>query len=147
MCTATCFDTFMSPSDSLQPIPCQVTRSARCSCTYLLTHSLTHSLTPYSTVPLEKLTGLQLVKKSPRILWNPKVHYRVHKFPPPVPILTQLIPVHTNTSYFLKIHLNIILPSTPGSTQWSLFLRLPQQNPVHASPLPHLTYVSRPSHL
>jgi hypothetical protein len=33
--------------------------------TYLLTHSLTHSLTPWSTVLLEKLTGLQLVQKFP----------------------------------------------------------------------------------
>jgi len=81
-----------------------------------------------------------------RILWNPKVHCHIHKCPPTFPILSHLDPIHTPTSHFLKIHLNIILPSAPGSPQWSLFLRFPHQNHVHIFPLPHTCHMPRPSH-
>ena len=107
--------------------------------TYLLTYSMEQS-------PSWEANWFAASQEIPRILWNPKVHYRIHKCPPPVPILSQLDPVHTTTSHFLKIHLNIILPSTPGSHKWSLSLRFPHQNPIHASPFPHTRYMPRPSH-
>ena len=82
----------------------------------------------------------------PHILWNPKVHCHIHKCLPPVPILNQLDSVHTPTFQLLKIHLNIILPSMPGSPQWSLSLWFPHQNPVYVSPILHMCYMPNPSH-
>jgi hypothetical protein len=61
-------------------------------------------------------------------------------YPEPTPSSPQ------TPSHFLKIHLNIILPSTSGSPQWSLSLRFPYQHPVHTSPLPHTRHMPRPSY-
>ena len=108
---------------------------------------LTYLLTPWRRVLLKKLTGFAANQQIPRILWNPKVHHRTHKRPPPIPILSQLHPVPTTPSQFLKIHLNIILPSMSWSPQWSLSLRFPYQNPVYASPLPPPICAACPAHL
>ena len=111
-------------------------------------HVNTHTflLTPWCRVLLEKLTGLQLVKKFLAFLWNPKVHYRTHKRPPPVPILGQPNPVHIPTSHLLEIHPNIIHPSTPRSPQWSLSLRFPHQQLIRPPLLTHTRHMPSPSH-
>ena len=91
-------------------------------------HTMCILLTPWCRVLLEKLTGLELVKKFPAFLRNPKVHYRTHKRPPTVPILGQPNPVHIPTSHLMEIHPNIIHPSTPRSPQWYLSLRFSHQD-------------------
>jgi len=75
--------------------------------------SLTHSL--HGQILSWESNWFSASQEFPHILWNLKVPYCIHKCPSPIPILSHLVPVHTSTSYFLKTHLNVILPSTPWS--------------------------------
>jgi hypothetical protein len=110
------------------------------ACTYIL-H--TYSMEQSSSCETNRFAATQEI---PRIFCNPQFHYHIHKYPQPVSLLSQLNSAHTPTSHFLKIHLNIIFPSTPGSPQWPVSLRFPHRNPLHTSPLPHTRYMSRSYH-
>jgi hypothetical protein len=101
-------------------------------------------LTPRNRVLLEKLIGHKLVKKFPRILRNPKVHYSIHKRPPPLLVLNQINTVHFSSSHFLKIpfnvkfHLGLCLPNgLPQS---------PHHNPVYILSVSHARNILSPSH-
>ena len=80
----------------------------------------TYLLTPWSRVLLRKLTSSQEI---PCIFGNSKVPYCIYKCPPPAPIRRHIYPDQAHPSHFLKINLNIILPSIPGSSKWFLTLR------------------------
>jgi hypothetical protein len=100
-----------------------------------------HSMRVLRTInPMEQSLSLEadsrsVSQKIPRYLWNRKVLYFGHNSLPPTTILSQMNLVHIPKSYFSKIHFNIILPSTPTSSEWSLLLRF---SPclLHAPPLP-----------
>ena len=97
---------------------------------------ITYLLTPWCRVLLEKLTGLQLVKKFPAFHGTRRFITALTSVRHLSLNLGQPNPVHIPTSNLLEIHPNIIHPSTPRSPQWSLSLRFPHQDPIRP-PSPH----------
>ena len=114
-------------------------------CNQRLCYLLTYLLTPWCRVLLEKLTGLQLVKKFPAFNGTRK-------------FITALTSVrHLSLSWASPIqstyphptswrHILIFHPSTPRSPQWSLSLRFPHQDHIHPPLLIYTRHMSSPPH-
>ena len=77
------------------------------------------------TNSMEQSPFWEATQEIPRVLCNPKVHYRIYKSPPPVPILRHINPVHASPSLFLIIIFNIILLPTIRSSKSSLSFGFP----------------------
>jgi len=64
-------------------------------------------------------------EETPRLLWNPKIHYSFHKGLPLSLSWARWIQSTVTPLYFPKIHSNVILPSMSKSSKWSLPFSLP----------------------
>ena len=104
----------------------------------ILTYSMDQS-------PSGEANWLSASQEIPRNLWNPKVHYLFHKCPLPVPILSQINPVHAPhptcwiSSLISFFHLPLGLPN-------SIF---PSDFPTKTLHVPSLSHIraTRPAHL
>jgi hypothetical protein len=68
--------------------PYNLTHKSHKSASIPLTHSMQHS-------PSCEANRFSASQEIPCILWNPKVHYHIHKCLSPAPILSHIDPVHT----------------------------------------------------
>jgi hypothetical protein len=89
-----------------------------------------NNLLTYGAEPYLRSCQLSSPSRTPSILWNPKIQYRVHKSPPLVPILSHINPIHSSPFYISKKHFDIVHPPTSWSSQWSLSFWLTQQYPT-----------------
>jgi hypothetical protein len=86
--TPTCFGTGVQSSGNLLKQGIQVHHANSGTDrphlrTYLLTYFMEQS-------PSWEANRFSASQEIPRILWNPKVHYRIHKCPPPIPNLSSV---------------------------------------------------------
>jgi hypothetical protein len=54
------------------------------------------------------------------LLWNPRIHYCIHRSPPLDSVLSQMNPVHILTPLSIWIHFTFIFPPMPNPLKWFL---------------------------
>jgi len=113
-----------------------------CRYLWLLTYLLSYSMEQSHCFESNRFSASQ---ENPHILWSPEGSLP-HSQVPAICPYPDLSSIQSITPHFLKIYLSIIVPSTPGSSKWSLSLRFPHQYPVYISTFPHMRYMPRPSH-
>jgi hypothetical protein len=107
-----------------------------------------YELTAWSWALLEA-ASCTAIQGLPSVLWYLKVHYRVQKIPPLVPILSHINPIHTSPFYLTSIsisftHLRLGLPSSLFPSHFPTNIL----NAFLSSPTLHFSfYMPCPSHL
>jgi hypothetical protein len=104
-----------------------------CLLTYSL-HGAGHYLKSWQSLSLSKNILLSYGTQRFITMFTKACHWTLS--------LSQPNPVLPIDPYLSKVQLNVILPPTSRSYQWSLTFGPPNQNPVNTSPLPNASHMS-----